>query len=119
MKADPPIDEQALARLQRLGGDRFVLRMIDAFLETMKDRLGAARTGVERGEADTVAQSMHSLKSSAGNFGAVCLRRAAEEMEQQAHAGRLDELPRLLARLEAAAAEVDHALAVQRKDVSP
>lgn len=50
------------------------------------------RAGAEAGDAGVVQHAAHTVKSSAGNLGAVHLQRSAEALESLAAAGTVDEL---------------------------
>ncbi len=64
------IDAEALARLNRLGGDELVCRMIDLFLPHAENTIARARASLAAGELPGVHRAVHSLRSSAGNLGA-------------------------------------------------
>lgn len=98
------IDEQ-LANLRGLGGQQFVCEMIDLFLENAPKQLGAARIGMQAGDLVMVHRAAHSLKSSAGNFGAEALRELAGRIERLTGENKADTLPALLDELEAAFAQ--------------
>lgn len=100
------LDNQALERLRKLGGDRLAGRMIALFLETGPERIQAARAGERAGDFDQVRRAAHSLKSSAGNIGATSLQAIADRLEQHAEAGQAEPVFRLVNELEMAFAEV-------------
>jgi HPt (histidine-containing phosphotransfer) domain-containing protein len=100
------LDNQALERLRKLGGDRLAGRMIALFLEAAPQRIQAARAGQEAGDFDQVRRAAHSLKSSAGNIGASLVREIADCLEQHAEAERAEPVFRLVNELELAFAEV-------------
>lgn len=77
-------DPRAIDRLRRLGGDELVRRMGRLFVSLGEERIAAARAGVTYGDLDTIERAAHSLKSSAGNVGAVALQRHAETVERAA-----------------------------------
>lgn len=90
------IDGGALSRLQRIGGNEFVVEMIDLFLEHAPARLEAARTAYEGGDLPTLHRSVHSLKSTAANLGARALQGAAEAAELRANDEDMEAIPPLL-----------------------
>lgn len=109
------LDPAALARLDRLGGERLVRRMVELFVELGEVRVAAAREGLASGDLDAVERAAHSLKSSAGNLGAGRLQAVAERVETRAEraggAGAGDGgLEDLVDRLAAAFAEARRAL---------
>jgi HPt (histidine-containing phosphotransfer) domain-containing protein len=79
-----PLDEQAIGRIRRIGGDALLRRMITAFLAYTPAHLETALTAAEPA---VVAKAAHALKSSAGNLGVVRVGRLAEEIERRAGAG--------------------------------
>lgn len=103
-ETDPtgPFDDAALERLRRLGGDRLAREMGELFASLGAERVAAARAGVVYGDLDTIERAAHSLKSSAGNVGAVELQRLAESVERAAAEGRRDDAAAGVDALEAA-----------------
>jgi len=87
--------------VDRLGGDRaFVSECVDLFAAELPLRLQALREGVRAASAEAVQATAHALKGMTSNF---CLEgpaRTAHLLVSAARDGRLDEAPRLLARLE-------------------
>lgn len=102
----PATDTSALDRLRRFGGGKLVGEMIALFLSAAPERVGAARTGHESGDAPAVEMALHSLKSSAAQLGAMQLQRLSERGERLAKAGTLDGVPRLVQELEEELARV-------------
>lgn len=80
------LDEAALDRLTRIGGQAFLLEMIDLFLEHAPQRLATARQAFGERDFPIVYRAAHSLKSTAGNLGARELQRTAERVEDRAAA---------------------------------
>jgi HPt (histidine-containing phosphotransfer) domain-containing protein len=92
--------DAGLAKLRRIGKDRLVEEMIDLFQEHAPKWLEAARAGVDAGDWSAVARAAHTLKSSAGNFGAVSLYELCARIESLAAQSETAALPALLAELE-------------------
>ena len=90
------LDQGALARLHRIGGNDFVIEMIELFLENAPLRLQAAREAFEGDDVTTLHRSVHSLKSTAANLGARSLQNTAEAAEARASAKDMEALPPLL-----------------------
>lgn len=90
-------DGAALERLIRFGGFKLLTAMVDMFRIHSPQRLEAARVAVERGDADGAKLAFHSLKSSAGQLGAVHLARLCNDAEELARLERLHDLSRVLA----------------------
>jgi HPt (histidine-containing phosphotransfer) domain-containing protein len=99
------MDEQ-LANLHRLGGEDFVREMIELFLENAPKQMEAARNGIREGDLEAVRRAVHSLKSSAGNFGAAEVPELAGRIEQLAADRQAAPIPAKFAALEAAFAQV-------------
>ncbi|MBR9990172.1 MAG: Hpt domain-containing protein [Gemmatimonadetes bacterium] len=64
--------------------------MAELYLEHGPLRIRALREGAAAGDADQIERAAHTLKSSAGNLGAVRLQRLAEGLEAAAAAGVID-----------------------------
>ena len=111
------IDETALARLQRLGGTGFVRQMLELFIEYAPKRLAAARTGQQARDLTVVADSVHPLKSSAGQIGAKRISALAAEIESLARAGQSDCVSARLTELEAVVEQVKTHLAAKLKEL--
>jgi HPt (histidine-containing phosphotransfer) domain-containing protein len=88
---DPVLDPAAQERLRRLGGPRLLRQMAGLYLEHGPDRVRALREGAASDDAGQVERSAHTLKSSAGNLGALRVQRAAEVLEASAVAGVVDD----------------------------
>jgi signal transduction histidine kinase/CheY-like chemotaxis protein len=100
------IDRSVLARLvEGAGGDAgFVSELIEQFVADTPGLVAAARSGLEKGDADKVRRAAHTLKSNAATFGAHGLAEHSRSLEQAAKRGALDDAP---AMLEAMAHELD------------
>lgn len=90
MTSEPPLRLEAIERLRRMGGAQLVRRLIEMFLANGPDRIRILLEAVAAGDAAGVERSAHTMKSSAGNVGAVRLQEAAEQLESAASAGRID-----------------------------
>jgi HPt (histidine-containing phosphotransfer) domain-containing protein len=93
----PVLDEAALVRLRRIGGPDLVRRLIELYLSNVEDRIGTLTRGVAEGDAVQVELAAHTMKSSAGNVGAIRLQHTAEALELSAGSGVIDD--QLVARL--------------------
>ena len=96
MTKHPAVDSGALVRLDRIGGNDFVVEMIELFLENAPLRLQAAREALEGDDLTTLHRSVHSLKSTAANLGARALQATAQAAEARANEHDLEALPPLL-----------------------
>ena len=94
------LDPATLERLLRIGGQDFLVEMIELFLEHAPQRLASARVALEENDIKTLYRSAHSLKSTAGNLGARALQNTAAEVEERAAEDDLAPIPLLLDELE-------------------
>lgn len=100
------LQEQILDRataLSRVGGDLELLKEIAAlFLDEYPRELAEIRKALAAGDAHTLERSAHGLKGSVANFGARAAVDSAFQLEQFGKAGKLDQAPPALAKLERA-----------------
>jgi len=73
--------------LRDMGGDDFLRRNVERFFDTVPQAIGAAQAACAAGDLEAVADVTRSLKSSAGNIGAVNLYEMARRAEQSAREG--------------------------------
>ena len=92
-------DDAALDRLRRFGGGKLLNQMIELFITTAPERIQAARSGVDAGNAPAAELALHSLKSSSAQLGAMQMQRLSERGEHLARSGTLDGVDRIVADL--------------------
>jgi histidine phosphotransfer protein HptB len=107
-------DDQAIARLRRFGGDALLFEMIDLLAAGAPARMAVAGEAVANGDADTARGVLHSLKSSAGQMGAVAVQALCERAERVAAQGDLPGVAALLPALDAEIQALLHRLAAIR-----
>ncbi|HEX6134850.1 MAG TPA: Hpt domain-containing protein [Longimicrobiales bacterium] len=90
MTAEAVLSADALERLRRIGGTKLLLDMIALYLDSGPGRIRALLDGAEAGDASRVERAAHSLKSSAGNLGALRLLDAVRALEARAADGGVD-----------------------------
>lgn len=117
------LDHAVLDRLKTMGAG-FPNKLIALFLEHTPRRLDTALAGGRAKDWKAVEDAAHSLKSSAGNLGAVRLRELADRLEEAAATGRegngsLDVLSSLLAELESTYARTRELLIEVREKNKP
>lgn len=78
------LDALTLDRLDELGGTPLLEEIFRLVLAHSPDKVSAARAGCESGDLTAVRQAAHSLRSSAGNVGALELAAAARRLEEMA-----------------------------------
>jgi len=115
MSDSPNLDPAALERLQHLGGDAFVSKMIDLFVDYAGGKVVVARQAQVAGNLAGVQEAVHPIKSSAGNVGARRVQELALQLEQLARQGQGELLPALIAELEAAFAAVKAELDLKKQ----
>jgi CheY-like chemotaxis protein/HPt (histidine-containing phosphotransfer) domain-containing protein len=100
------VDEAALARLYRLGGQQFALDMLDLFLSYGGEKLAEARLAWKSGSLEALADSVHPIKSSAGNIGATHIQALCAAIEQAVKEQKTSSLEQQLNDLERAFVDV-------------
>jgi len=98
---EPAGDPAALERLTRWGGDALRTQIVEMFLARAPDQIAAALDAARRGDAEGVRSIAHTLKSSAGQLGAVSMQRLCQDAEHRAQAGEGSSLVPLVHALEA------------------
>lgn len=106
MPDSPAIDRGAIERLREWGGEALPLRMIEIFLRHSPERIIQIRDGIAEKDAGEAETGAHSLKSSAGNVGALRLQTLCEAVETLAQSGDFVALKERLEELEGAYQEV-------------
>ena len=95
------LDPTGLQRLQRLGGDAFVVKMIDLFFSYGAEKVAEAQRALAAGDLPALAKAVHPLKSSAGNVGATRMQELALLIEGLAKQGDAEAVRGLVPELEA------------------
>ncbi len=75
-------NRDALTRLEKLGGEKFFREMIGLFKTHVRKHIDSAGDAVKTNDTETIMRSAHSIRSSAGNVGAVRLFAIATDIEQ-------------------------------------
>ncbi len=114
MHPPPSFDEQALAKLLKIGGPKFAGNMVDLFLDYAPTKLAEALAAEAKGDYPSVEDAVHPLKISASHVGAQAVRALAVEIEQLARAEERARLPERLVALELAMSEVKPLLLAKR-----
>jgi CheY-like chemotaxis protein len=117
--APPPVlDPSVVARLTASFGDReSVAGLISTFLQHAPGQLRELREGANRGDADVVRRTAHTLKSNAATFGASTLADVSRDLESRARAGTLETARPLVDRIEEELRRVQAALGDVREDL--
>ena len=113
-EATPPVyDPAALESLREVNpedGGAFVRELVAIFLHDTPARIAEISAALAAGDAPTLTRAAHSIKGSAGNFGAEQLAAISRAIETHAKAGDLAALPALQPELHAAFERVRVAL---------
>ena len=86
----------ALRELDEPGSTELVTHLVGSFLKSANDSLARVAAAATEGDAKTLAQGAHSLKSSAANLGADALAACYRELEKLGREGRIDEARALI-----------------------
>lgn len=113
------LDGQALPRLYRLGGEKLVQGMIAAFLGTAPARMREARAAAAAGDLEPLGRAMHSLRSTAGNFGSLRVPPLAARLEQAARSGDAAAVAAALEEMSASLDELVARLELERQRILP
>ena len=115
MSPEQELDPKALAELRTIGGDQFVVEMLEVFLQYAPALLADARAGLAIGDLEPAQRAGHSLKSSASQVGALTVHELALRLERAAVGKQADAIPALLAQIEAACNPVQVCLEEERQ----
>ncbi|HEX8452314.1 MAG TPA: Hpt domain-containing protein [Longimicrobium sp.] len=91
-RVESPGDPAALERLHRWGGDALRTQIVEMFLARAPAQIAAALAAAQRGDAEEVRKVAHTLKSSAGQLGAVTVQRLCQDAEHRAESGESSSL---------------------------
>jgi HPt (histidine-containing phosphotransfer) domain-containing protein len=108
------LDAHAIDSLRELGGDGFVVEVIDTFLSDAPALVAALRTTNEQGDREALRRAAHTLKSNGEIFGARRFSKLCRELEEHARSGELDGTAELLDRIEREYAALEQTLAALR-----
>lgn len=89
---------EGLRALDPEGEDGLLAELVDLFLADTPTRMTNLEQALETGDAKTVEEAAHSLKSSCGNLGAVRLSGLFKEIEALGREDRLDPVRELVQR---------------------
>jgi len=75
------IERSALETIKRLGGDKLLKQMIEIFLDVIPEKLESVWKGYQDKDYASIEKAAHSMRSTAGNLGAVQVQKTAEKVE--------------------------------------
>ena len=99
-EASVSFDPAALESLKELGGDDFLVEVIDAFLTDAATLLATLRRSLDEKDASGLRRAAHTLKSNGATLGAERFSELCRELEQRAKSGRLEGASKLVDRIE-------------------
>ena len=112
------LEPSALDALRELGGDAFLGDLIDAFLAEAPGQMEALRSSLQRGDADELRRTAHTLKSNGATFGGATFAEACRELEERTKSGDLAGAPELVDRVDVEYARFERALVALREEVT-
>lgn len=107
---DKILDADTLARVIGSKDSKSIRNLIELFITSARAELPICRQQVQQKQASGLALSMHKLKSSGQAVGALHFAELAENLENCARQGRIEEADILLDNLEHAISDVETAL---------
>lgn len=96
------LNENAIEKLRKIGGEKFVDEMLALFLEHVPVKVAAAVAAASAGDFAMVEAAVHSVKSSSGNIGAERVFDIANRIEMLEVPEVEKSLPPLIIELEGA-----------------
>ncbi|MFO1467987.1 MAG: response regulator [Steroidobacteraceae bacterium] len=115
---NPVIDMGVLRNIASLPRANLLDSMIELYLKHSPELLGGIEAAASSGNADSLSQSAHALKSSTANLGGVRLAGVARDCEQLARQGRLGEAQALVQRIRKEHADFCVALGRERRSTA-
>ena len=99
----PSIEQAALLNLRTIGGDDdgFVAEIVQMFREDTPPHFVELADCAAKGDSVRLGKVAHSMKGSAGNFGAKHFRQLCERLEEIGRKGELAAAPAAIATLHA------------------
>jgi len=79
------LEQATLDRIKRIGGEKLLARLAMVFLEDVPPKVSLLKKALANKDWAAIERVAHSIKSSAGNLGAMELYGLAGELESQSH----------------------------------
>jgi PAS domain S-box-containing protein len=108
------VDATALENLRELGGDDFLVEVIDTFLADAPTLIATLGASLAVQDADELRRAAHTLKSNGATLGAAGFSELCRALEQRAKSGRLEDASELVGRIEQEYRALEEALAAVR-----
>jgi PAS domain S-box-containing protein len=112
------LEAGAVDGLRELGGEEFLAEVIDTFLDDAPALVAMLGTSRERGDAEELRRTAHSLKSNGQTFGAKEFSELCRELEERAKRGELEGASELVNRIDREYVALEHALLALRTDAA-
>jgi PAS domain S-box-containing protein len=93
------LDAAALQNLRELGGDDFLVEVVDAFLADAPALIATLRSSFDQLDVDQLRRAAHTLKSNGATLGAGDFADLCRTVEQHAKDGRLEGVSQLIDRI--------------------
>jgi HPt (histidine-containing phosphotransfer) domain-containing protein len=85
------------ALMERISGDKeFFKELVELFIQDTPKQFVLLKNAYDNKDADKIRQLAHTIKGSAGNFGASSLQKVALSLEQAAQTGNLSKIEHLV-----------------------
>jgi PAS domain S-box-containing protein len=108
------LEAGAVQGLKELGGEEFLAEVIDTFVADAPALIATLRASHERGDAEELRRTAHSLKSNGQTFGAERFAEFCRELEERAKRGELDGASELINRIDREYGALEGALVALR-----
>lgn len=84
------IDETAIDRLRKAGGEALLIGLKNLYLKNTPDKMKAIKDAMQSGDLETLEKTAHVLISSAGHLGGMGVSNLSQQVELAARAGNKD-----------------------------
>jgi CheY-like chemotaxis protein/HPt (histidine-containing phosphotransfer) domain-containing protein len=112
------LEAGAVEDLRELGGEEFLVEVIDTFLDDAPTLISTLKASHERGDVEELRRTAHSLKSNGQTFGAKQFADLCRELEERAKQGELAGASELVNRIDDEYVALEYALVALRPDAA-
>jgi PAS domain S-box-containing protein len=112
--AGADLEAGAVQGLRELGGEEFLVEVIDTFLDDAPALISTLKASHERGDVEGLRRTAHSLKSNGHTFGAKQFADLCRELEERAKQGELAGASELVNRIDHEYIALEYALVALR-----
>lgn len=100
MENNHEYNPEVIDRFRELGGDEFIIKMIDLFLKGAEKRLQEINDALKGSQWQELGKAAHGLRSSAGNFEAKKIMELTLTLETQAQNQNVDGMTSVIQEIE-------------------